>query len=303
MHDVPIPRGLVEGFDGQPQARDWLLSLPAAVAQACSRWRLRVDLAQGASPWHGVCAIVVPVRTSDDAPAALKVCWPHDEAEHEGLALDTWAGDGAVRLLRTDGEWTHLLERLDAGRDLTAVPVQEALEVAGTLMRRLRVPAPTGLGLLSVEAAKLADRLALAAARATDSPVPNRLFAAALDVLGTLLAEPRDGTLLHTDLHYFNVLAAEREPWLAIDPKPISGDPAYEVAPLLWNRWPEAVATGDPGAESLRRAAIACAAAGLDPDRAGAWVLVREVQNALYCLDQNDSDGLAVHLTIAQAVA
>ena len=82
-----------------------------------------------------------------------------------------------------------------------------------------------------------------------------------------------DGRLVHTDLHYENVLAADREPWLVIDPKPLSGDPHYEPAPMLWNRWDEA----SPG----RRTATPCAAAstplvdaaGLDEDRARDWVV------------------------------
>src|SRR5437660_1452079 len=78
-------------------------------------------------------------------------------------------------------------------------------------------------------------------------PALRRWAAATAEVAG----EAGD-RLLHWDLHFENVLAAEREPWLAIDPKPLVGDPGFDVLPALGNRWEEAVATGDP-ARAIRR--------------------------------------------------
>ena len=86
------------------------------------------------------------------------------------------------------------------------------------------------------------------------------------------------GTLIHTDLHYANVLAARRDPWLVIDPKPLSGDPHYEPAPMLWNRWRET--SGQVRAAVRRRFDTLVEVAGLDEERARAWVLVRMVQLA-----------------------
>ena len=83
--------------------------------------------------------------------------------------------------------------------------------------------------------------------------------------------------MIHGDLHYENVLAGDREPWLVIDPKPMSGDPHYELAPMLWNRWDEAVATGDLRIALRRRFHTLVDAAGLDEDRARDWVVVRMV--------------------------
>ena len=114
---------------------------------------------------------------------------------------------------------------------------------------------------------------------------------------------------MHTDLHYENVLAADREPWLAIDPKPLSGDPHYEVAPLLWNRWPEAVGSGDVRWAVRRRLDAVVDAAGLDPDRARDWVVVRQMHNALWCLADASgrpgglTDADRTTLTVAVAVA
>ena len=89
--------------------------------------------------------------------------------------------------------------------------------------------------------------------------------------------------MIHADLHYENVLAGDREPWLAIDPKPLSGDPHYEVAPMLWNRCDElAAATARTGCAAASTPLVD--AAGLDEDRARAWVVVRRMLNAMWAL-------------------
>lgn len=86
-----------------------------------------------------------------------------------------------------------------------------------------------------------------------------------------------DAVLIHSDLHYANVLAAKREPWLVIDPKPLAGDPAYEVAPLLWNRWDEAMRAHAPRQALLDRVFAVVDAAGLEEDRVRDWIVVRAV--------------------------
>jgi streptomycin 6-kinase len=119
-----------------------------------------------------------------------------------------------------------------------------------------------------------------------------------------LVADPASvGVLIHSDLHYFNVLAADREPWLAIDPKPISGDPHYEVAPLLWNRWDEVVGSGDVRVAVRRRFHTVVDAAGLDEERARDWVVVRMLHNAMWELEDNPTTPDAEYLTMCIAIA
>jgi len=118
--------------------------------------------------------------------------------------------------------------------------------------------------------------------------------------------------LVNRDFHLGNVLAAAREPWLAIDPKPLSGDPHYEVAPMLWNRFEElaAPASGLSVRGGVRRRFHALVdAAGLDEDRARDWVVVRMVQNAVWELPEAeagkrepDADWLTTSITVAKAV-
>ena len=118
-----------------------------------------------------------------------------------------------------------------------------------------------------------------------------------------LVADPASvGVIIHGDLHYENVLAADREPWLVIDPKPMSGDPHYEIAPMLWNRFDE---LGDNLRDGLRRRFHTIVdAAGLDEDRARDWVVVRMIHNASWAVIDGDPDDdyLTMCVTIAKAV-
>jgi streptomycin 6-kinase len=123
------------------------------------------------------------------------------------------------------------------------------------------------------------------------APVPHRYVEQAISLCEDFVAdESTDGKLIHTDLHYFNMLAGIREPWLVIDPKPLSGDPHYEVAPLVWNRWEEIVASGDIRWAVRQRFYAAVDAAELDEDRARDWVIVRQMLNVLWTLEDAGVD-------------
>ena len=303
---MTIPADLRALPDRDPSWGPWLDALPRLVDDLLTDWALTLD----GNARHGRCALVLPVRTAQDEPAALKLGWPHDEAALEHLALQHWHGAGAVRLLRADPHrWALLLERL-LPADLTSVDDVEACEVVGGLLTVLRQPAPPQLTPLSARVAAWTERLA---GLPPDAALPHRLVAQAV-ALGRAFADDpaTDGTLVHTDLHDENVLAADRSPWLVIDPKPLSGDQHYEVAPSLWNRWDEVLATGDVRWAVRRRFDALVGAAGLDPDRARDWVVVRELHEALWCVEAalvrgrglaaRDHEAITRALTIAKAV-
>ncbi len=286
---------------GEPMAA-FLDRLPGLVREVVEEWELDYD----GTPTHGSCALAVPVRTSGGTPAMLKVGFPHDEAEHEHLALQHWLGRGAVRLLRADPRRSALLlERLHH-QDLSDTWDLEACEVVAGLYGRLHVPAPPQLRTLPSYVGRWTARLA---ALPRSAPMPRRIVEQAAALGRDLARDPASqGTMIHTDLHYGNVLAADREPWLAIDPKPLSGDPHYEVAPMLWNRWRELA--GDVREGVRRRFLTVVDAAGLDEDRARDWVVVRMMHNAMWRLEDPPGttraiptrDWLTLCVTIAKAV-
>ncbi|MEO7754455.1 MAG: aminoglycoside phosphotransferase family protein [Terracoccus sp.] len=267
--------------DGWSSGEDWVEALPGLLADLLAEWELEPI---GPSLF-GACAIAVPVRllgagreaAGVSGEAVLKVGWPHPEAATESLALQSWNGHGAARLLRADpARFALLLERLHE-RDLTGVDIDEACEVLGGLLATLRRPAHPRIPRLDDWAGRQAVEL-----REAPPVIPRRYLEQASALAGELVTRrPAEERLLHTDLHYTNVLAAYRSPWLAIDPKPMAGDAAFEVAPALWNR-AEELGTGAQIRWSLRRRLeIICERAGIDEGRARAWTIVREADNAV----------------------
>ena len=286
---VEIPPQLAARGRDLPAFAAWVGRVPRLADEAVDQWGLRVD----GPAIAGSCALVVPVLTEDDRRAVLKLTWPHWEAETEHLALRAWQGDGAVELWRADPHrFALLLERARADRDLGSLDVQSACEVVAGLYRRLhRAPLPQ-LRRLSALCTEWAERLApLAAANL----IPRRFVSQAAGLLRDFAGDPAtDAALIHSDLHYANVLAADREPWLVIDPKPLAGDPAYEMAPLLWNRWSEVMQAGSPRQALLDRLFTVVDVAGLDEDRVRDWVVVREVCNVLWAYEDHLRDGVPI---------
>jgi len=281
---VEIPADfLVVASRGQDWA-DWLDRLPRLTQDLLDEWKLRVD----GTTAYGNCALVVPVITADGQRAVLKVQFPHWEAETEHLALRAWAGNGVVQLLRADPRrFALLLERL-VPRDLTTIDALDACEIVGGTYKRLHLPAGPQFRTLSGELKRWLEQFRQLPASA---PVPHRYVEQAISLAEDFVADPdTDGRLIHTDLHYENMLAAEREPWLVIDPKPLSGDPHFEVAPLIWNRWDEVVASGDLRFAVRQRFYTAIDAGELDEDRARDWVIVRQMLNVLWTLKDAGTD-------------
>jgi len=283
---IELPAAVYTMAARGPEWARWVESLPSITRDVVTDWHLCLD----GQPMHGYCSLVQPVRTRDGIPAVLKIGYPDDESEHEHLALRRWAGGGAVRLLSADPHRRALLlERLGTV-DLTTVTDLQACEIVAGLYARLHVPPlPQLRSLTSYLERWTADLAALP----RNAPIPRRLVEQALNLGRDLLADPGRACVIHCDLHYQNVLAGDREPWLVIDPKAINGDPHYEIAPMLWNRWDELAAPTDARdvREGIRRRFYTLVdAAHLDEERARTWVVVRMVHNAMWSLNDRDTD-------------
>ncbi|WP_069811258.1 aminoglycoside phosphotransferase family protein [Streptomyces sp. TP-A0874] len=305
---TPVPAALAAAYETHSGAsgRAWIAALPALVAEYLDRWELRPD----GGVRCGRMALVLPVLDRDGAPAVLKLQPVDAETCGEPPALRRWDGDGAVRLLRHDpASGTMLLERLDADRSLASLPDDtEALRVLSGLLARLTAhPAPEGLRTLTGIAKALLDRAEQALPALAD-PADRRLLGDCAARVRELLGEPPGDRLLHWDLHHDNVLAApataaDRGPWLAIDPKPLVGDPAFELFPALWNRWDALVATGDVVRSVRRRFDLMTEALSLDRERARGWTLGRVLQNCLWRLEQGQRAVPADQRAIAEALS
>jgi streptomycin 6-kinase len=267
-----VPANLADAATIDDLTRAWLPSLPGHVRDVADRWQL--ELGTPYSP-GGATSWVAPARTRGGDDVVLKVGRWHEEAEHEAAALRLWNGRGAVRCLRDErvaDTLLFLLERCRPGTPLREQDVDEQDVVIASVARWMRTTDVAGVGLrpLSELTRSWADETV---ERAEDLPpgVDPGIVRESVAVLRELpLRTPAsDVVLLHTDLHAGNVLAAEREPWLVIDPKPYVGDAAYDVVQHLLNERPRLVA--DP------RAVVDAMAARFDVDAAWAraWTFAR----------------------------
>lgn len=247
-----------------PVGREWLAALPGLVDDLLIRWHC----VQDGDVRHGGVGIVVPVW-QQRVPAILKVSFPHPGNIGEWGALAAFGGRGAVRLYDVDADkFAMLLERAHPQDLSTLQDVDEALKFAGAVAQRLAVPAPPGGPRLSDITSGCASELADQHGQADAAlRLPESVVNAAVATFGGL-AEDVSDTLIHGDLHFTNVLRAEREPWLAIDPKGIAGPPCFDAATVVRHHLLEMVR--QPGlAETLaHRVALFSEAAAVEFDLA-----------------------------------
>jgi streptomycin 6-kinase len=281
--EVPavLARNVADDDEDGAARRAWLEALPRTVADLANRWSLRVG-----RPFQpgGNASWVAPARDAAGQHLVLKAGWRHDEAEHEADGLRAWNGRASVRVFRSllSGDTSALLlEACEPGTALErALPPREQDAIVAGLLRRLWIDPPAGhpfrplTGMCDRWAGEFERRYAAARARGGDELDPG-IARAGIEMFRLLPATAGQPVLLCTDLHPGNVLAATREPWLVIDPKPCSGDPAYDPLQHMLN-FPGRLA-GDPGGFAERMAGLL----GLDTARLRAWLFARCVQESV----------------------
>jgi streptomycin 6-kinase len=215
-------------------------------------------------------SLALPAKLEDGGHAVLKIARPHRESEHEADALARWQGDGAVRLLARDRERSALLiERCFPGTSLAELPADEALDVIAGLLPRLWLHAGEPFRLLTEEAQWWATYLPERWEEA-NRPFEQELLEAALEALRELGPTQGGAVLVNQDLHADNILRAEREPWLVVDPKPLVGEREFGLAPVV--RGSE---LGHSERDVRHRLDRLTAELGLDRERARGWALAQ----------------------------
>ncbi len=256
-----------------PGGAEWLDRLPRLVAECVDIWQLR----PGRTFTSGNVSLVLAVERADGLPAVLKLSFPDEESEHEPDALDLWHGHGAVRLLTHDPRRRALLlERCLPGTNLWELRDEhEANRIACAVLRRLWRPPPRDHAFrpLADEALRWADELPREWALIGNA-FERRLIDHAVDAVQELVPSQAELVVAHQDLHGGNVLRAEREPWLAIDPKPLVGERAFDAASLLRDRREDLVRDPSPGRRIRRRLDQLTAELGLDRERLRGWGIV-----------------------------
>lgn len=263
------------GDDG----RAWLARLPAIMDACARRWGLTLGPPITELSYN----YVLTAHRGDGAAAILKIHAPPDEGgfAHERDALRAFAGEGCARLLASDaGDQALLLEMCAPGTPLSAVSGDDdarATSISCDVMRQLWRPPPSGHSLPAMGDWNNDLRRLRPHYGGGTGPFPVRLIEEMETLLAELTASAGAPVLLHGDLHHDNIVAAGSAPWLAIDPKGLIGEPAYEVGPLLFNPQPQLLRAPQPGRILARRVDQCAAELGLDRARVRGWGLVRAV--------------------------
>lgn len=228
---IVIPALLARHCAKTAERRSWLAALPDTIRRLQERWGISL-----ASPFdhdYVSCSWVAPATLSDGTPAVLKIGMPHMESGQEIEGLRFWDGDATVRLLESDSSANAmLLERCEPGTPLLALPETEQDLIITAMLRQLwRTPPAGKFRPLSALIAHWSDETRKHRAHWPDAALVDE----GLRTFAALAADLPGGVLLATDLHAGNVLRAQRESWLMIDPKPFVGDAAYDLTQHLLN--------------------------------------------------------------------
>jgi streptomycin 6-kinase len=278
----------------------WLNAFPDHLAGCAARWGLEFGPPY-ALAYRFSYNYVAPVQHADGSPAVLKLGVPEGELLHEMAALRAYDGRGAVRLLDADAKiGALLLERLTPGTPLATLTPDDddtatthAAHVMTTLWRT--PPDDHAFPTVAQWAAGL-QRLRLRYAGGT-GPMPRALVERAESLFHELLDNTEPSYLLHGDLHHENILAAERAPYLAIDPKGVIGEAAYETAAFLRNPIPDIGTWPDLRHLLARRVDILAEQLGLDHRRIIGYGLAHAVLSAWWSLeDHGTPDPLALRI-------
>lgn len=291
---VIVPETLKQTYrDMHGEAGDaWAAGIPALVEQLEQRWEMRVGEVYSLSyNW------VAKAERASGEPAVLKIGFPGDrEFFSEAAALRAYDGRGMARLLEFDGpSAAMLIERLDSGRPLEQLPDDdEATRIAAQVMLALWREPPEQERESLITASRWGKGFARLRAEfgGGTGPFPARLVERAERLWAELEADPAGPPmLLHGDLHHWNILSAQRSPWLAIDPKGLIAEPAYEPGALLRNPWPDM-----PGVTQLlrclpRRLAILEEMLGIDRQRMLAWSYAQAVLSSWWTYEDHHHVG------------
>jgi streptomycin 6-kinase len=263
---IDIPEWLM-WLRAEEGGQEWLERLPQLVNECADRWKLRLG-----PPYRGEVSYVAPATTASGSDVVIKINFPSHESEHESAALRHWGGRGAVRLL---DDYVRsralLLERCRPGTTLWEERERVATGAMGDVLARLwERPAPAGPFRSLVDAAGIwSDHLHVAYERA-EAPFETSLLDGALCFIATARPAHSSDVVLHQDLHGGNVLRRGGD-WVAIDPKPLAGERAFDLASYVRDRRDRLRDDHDSEAVVRERLEHLCSVLDVDRDRAQGW--------------------------------
>lgn len=277
----------------------WLERLPTILTTCEQRWHLTLGSPFPNLSYH----YVIPGVRDDGTPIVVKAQSPNTERE-ELEALRLFDGHGTAKLLAYDVDnEVMLLERLRPGTSLRKMEDDaKAISIASNVMKQLWRPAPSVHPFATVEKWGLGFKRLRYHYGGDNGPFPKALLEEAETLYAELSASMATPMLLHGDLHQDNILSSERGGWLAIDPKGLIGEPAYETGAMLRNFLPELLEMPDPKRILARRIDQFSEELGFDRARIRGWGLSQAVLSAWWGVEDSDQLGVGA-LTCARLLS
>lgn len=273
----------------------WLAQLPTLLERSCRRWSVTIETPVPSPSYN----YVAKGRRSDGQPVAVKLGVPHEGLLAEIEALRLYDGRGCVKLLAAcPEEGAMLLEWVEPGAMLVTVDDDErATRIAAEVMQALWRPLPEEHPFPTT--AHWAG--GLTRLRATfeggTGPFPKRLVEAAEQLFADLLPSSAPPVLLHGDLHHYNILSARRQPWMAIDPQGLAGEPLYETGAWLRNPMPHVATWSDLRQLSARRIDVLAEMLRAGGERIVGWGVAQAVLSSWWSFeDEGSLDEATLHV-------
>ena len=272
-------RNIEKTFGGRGKV--FLHALPTLIDEAVQRWRLK-----RLQPAEHLSYNFIVYAQSEGAEVVLKLGVPDLELTSEVHALRHFAGRGAVRMIDADaGRGMILMERIKPGTQLATMSNDaEATQIAADVMLALMRPAPMDSGLLPLsDWFKGFQRFRLQ--NGGTGPLEAAVFKQAEKMANDLLKEENRPTLIHGDLHHYNILSSGVR-WLAIDPKGVIGPAAYEVGPFLINPLGEVTKRSDAAGIMRKRLEILAEMLGIEKQRMRRCGITHAVLSAIWSIEE-----------------
>lgn len=296
----PIPTEFVQRIEdiARAVARQWIAQLPTVIESLAEQWSLTVD-----PPFPSLSySYVAPATRHDGTEAVLKLRLPGTELVNEAACLMAYAGSGAVRLLESDVDrGALLLERIRPGTDASALADADAVQCLAMIMQRIHKPIQSAFPFPSVADWGKGFQRHQDSHDGGSGPLPSELFNDAQAKYAELATSMEDSVLLHGDLHHQNILAGERQQWLAIDPQGVVGEPAYEIGAFLRNPIDTLSARPDLDSVMSQRASMLSEAIQVDRDRIVGWGMAQAALAAIWSYEDH-GNGWEEWIRVAHAL-
>lgn len=266
------------------EGRKWISDLPEIIAEIERNGSLEIGKPFANLSYH----FVAPCVLESGGEAVVKIGFPGEKQTsfNEARALEFLEGNGVCRFLKFDEKhFALLLEKLSPGENLKTIcgvgDDKRAVEIAIKVMRDFWQTPPENIEFPKLEdwfkGLKTAEKINFASEHVKKA---RRFFDELMSV------SPRK-TLLHGDFHHENILSAEREPFLAVDPKGIVGDIGYDISIFMINHanWLK----NKPNLPQKLDAAIRqfSEAFEIEPQSIRKWIFAQTVLSAWWTFEEN----------------